>query len=102
MRLGHCSEKLDRVAAAGVVPPTGDDAREQALCGPALRLQDVHGLLFPVIAVGVNRVIVKAHCMHDVYERLQSLGQVDRDGKGVVTLGEAIMAHNEHCTAVDT
>jgi hypothetical protein len=40
--------------------------------------------------------------MHDMYERLQSLGQVDRDGKGVVTLGEAIMAHNERCTAVDT
>ena len=40
--------------------------------------------------------------MHDGYERLQSLGQVDRDNKGVVTLGEAIIAHNGACAAADT
>ena len=95
MRLGHRGEKLDGISSAGVVPPSGGNARKQVLHRPALRLQDVRGLLFPVAGVGVDRVVVKAHCMHDVEERLQLPGQVDRDHEGVVTLREAIMANHK-------
>jgi len=74
VRLGHRGEKLDGISPARVVPPFGGNAGKQVLHRPALRLQDVRGLPFPVAGVGVDRVVVKAHCMHDVKGRVQLPG----------------------------
>jgi hypothetical protein len=80
-----------------VVLPSERNAGKQVLHRASLRLQDLRGLLFPVGGVGVYRVVVKADCVHDVEERLQLPGQVDRDLDGVVTLRKAIMANDKSC-----
>ena len=100
MLLGYRVEKLDGVSAAGVIPPVDRRAREQALDGPVLRFQDALALLFPVVGVGIDRIVVKAHCVNDVDERVEPAGQAYREPEGVVALRGSIVTDDEHHTPV--